>query len=406
MNTQQDSPSGGTPSSQPFIYLDHAATTPMRAEVLEAMMPYFSRTFANPSSLYGAAQDARIAIDKARDTVSMILGSRKSEIVFTSGGTESDNTAIKGAAFALQQTGNHIITTAVEHHAVLHACHQLEQFGFKISYLPVDKYGMVDPTDVDRLITDQTVLVSVMLANNEVGTIQPVAEISRIIKEHEQTMNRTIMFHSDAVQGAGFLDLNVNQLGVDLLSLSSHKIYGPKGAGILYIRHRKPFTPQQVGGGQERDRRSGTEDVAGIVGTAMALSLAETERLNTTDHCLFLRDILIEGISRNVPNSYLNGHPEKRLPNNVNFSFKGVEAEPVLVGLDLSGIAASSGSACTSASLEPSHVLLAMGQDVQFARSSLRITLGRDNTEMEIHKFLETLPPLVQRLRKLPSMKV
>ena len=293
MNNQQNAAPGGTPSSQPFIYLDHAATTPMRDEVLEAMMPYFSRTFANPSSLYGAAQDARMAIDKARDTVSTILGSRKSEIVFTSGGTESDNTAIKGAAFALQQTGDHIITTTVEHHAVLHACHQLEQFGFKISYLPVDRYGMVDPADVDRLITDQTVLVSVMLANNEVGTIQPVAEISQIIKEHEQRMNRTIMLHSDAVQGAGFLDLNVNQLGVDLLSLSSHKIYGPKGAGILYIRHRKPFTPQQVGGGQERERRSGTEDVAGIVGTAMALSLAETERQATTDRCLFLRNILI-----------------------------------------------------------------------------------------------------------------
>lgn len=405
MNNQQNAAPGGTPSSQPFIYLDHAATTPMRDEVLEAMMPYFSRTFANPSSLYGAAQDARMAIDKARDTVSMILGSRKSEIVFTSGGTESDNTAIKGAAFALQQTGDHIITTAVEHHAVLHACHQLEQFGFKISYLPVDKYGMVDPADVDRLITDQTVLVSVMLANNEVGTIQPVAEISRIIKEHEQRMNRTIMLHSDAVQGAGFLDLNVNHLGVDLLSLSSHKIYGPKGAGILYIRHRKPFTPQQVGGGQERERRSGTEDVAGIVGTAMALSLAETERPATTDRCLFLRNILIEEISQTVPDSYLNGHVEKRLPNNVNFSFKGVEAEPILIGLDLSGIAASSGSACTSASLEPSHVLLAMGQDVQLARSSLRITLGRENTETEVRKFLETLPSLVQKLRKLPAMK-
>ena len=405
MNNQQNAAPGGTPSSRPFIYLDHAATTPMRDEVLEAMMPYFSRTFANPSSLYGAAQDARMAIDKARDTVSMILGSRKSEIVFTSGGTESDNTAIKGAAFALQQTGDHIITTAIEHHAVLHACHQLEQFGFKISYLPVDRYGMVDPADVDRLITDQTVLVSVMLANNEVGTIQPVAEISQIIKEHEQRMNRTIMLHSDAVQGAGFLDLNVNQLGVDLLSLSSHKIYGPKGAGILYIRHRKPFTPQQVGGGQERERRSGTEDVAGIVGTATALSLAETERQATTDRCLFLRNMLIEEISQTVPDSYLNGHLEKRLPNNVNFSFKGVEAEPILIGLDLSGIAASSGSACTSASLEPSHVLLAMGQDVQLARSSLRITLGRENTEAEVRKFLETLPLLVQKLRKLPAMK-
>jgi len=405
MSNQQNAVAEGIAGSQPFIYLDHAATTPMRKEVLEAMMPYFSRTFANPSSLYGAAQDARMAIDKARDTISMILGSRKSEIVFTSGGTESDNTAIKGAALALQQTGSHIITTAVEHHAVLHACHQLEQFGFKISYVPVDRYGMVDPADVDRLITDQTVLVSVMLANNEVGTIQPVSEISRIIKEHEQRMNRTIMLHSDAVQGAGFLDLNVNQLGVDLLSLSSHKIYGPKGAGVLYVRHRKPFTPQQVGGGQERERRSGTEDVAGIVGTAMALSLAETERQAATDHCLSLRNILIDEISRNVPDSYLNGHVEKRLPNNVNFSFKGVEAEPILIGLDLSGIAASSGSACTSASLEPSHVLLAMGQDVQLARSSLRITLGRENTETEVRKFLETLPPLVQGLRKLPAMR-
>jgi cysteine desulfurase len=406
MNGQPYINQNTTFGARPLIYLDHASTTPMRKEVLEAMMPYFSQTFANPSSLYGAAQEARIAVDQARTTISQILGSRKSEIVFTSGGTESDNTAIKGAAFALQQTGNHIITTTIEHHAVLHACHQLEQFGFKISYVSVDRYGMVDPEDVNRLITDQTILVSVMLANNEVGTIQPVAEVSRIIREHEQKMNRTIMLHTDAVQAAGFLDLNVNQLGVDLLSLSSHKIYGPKGAGILYIRNRKPFTPQQVGGGQERDRRSGTEDVASIVGTATALSLAEAERKQTTERCLFLRNILIEQITRNVPGSHLNGHDSERLPNNVNFSFNGVEAEPILIGLDLSGIAASSGSACTSASLEPSHVLIAMGQDVQRARSSLRITLGRETTEQEIRELLKALPSLLQRLRKLPSMKV
>jgi len=395
-----------TPEIPQLIYLDHAATTPMRPEVLEAMMPYFSRTFANPSSLYGAAQEARMAIDQARETVSKILGSRKSEIIFTSGGTESDNTALKGAAFALQQTGNHIITSTIEHHAVLHACHQLEQFGFKISYVPVDRYGIIDPEDVNKLITDQTILVSVMLANNEVGTIQPLAEISQIVREHERKMNRTIMLHTDAVQGAGFLDLNVNQLGVDLLSLSSHKIYGPKGAGILYVKHRKPFTPQQVGGGQERERRSGTEDVAGIVGTATALSLAEAERTETTERCLTLRNTLIEEIERHIPNSYLNGHATMRLPNNVNFSFKGVEAEPILVGLDFSGIAASSGSACTSASLEPSHVLIAMGQDVQLARSSLRITLGRETTDHEIHKLVETLPSLIHRLRALPAMKL
>lgn len=405
MNSQPSVDPATTSGASPLIYLDHAATTPMRNEVLDAMMPYFSRTFANPSSLYGAAQEARMAVDQARDTVSRILGSRKSEIVFTSGGTESDNTAIKGTAFALQQTGNHIITTPIEHHAVLHACHQLEQFGFKISYVPVDRYGMVDPDDVARLITNQTILVSVMLANNEVGTIQPVAEISRIVRDHEQKMNRTIMLHSDAVQGAGSLDLDVNRLGVDLLSLSSHKIYGPKGAGILFVRHRKPFTPQQVGGGQERERRSGTEDVAGIVGTATALSLAESEREETSTRCLLLRNIMIDEISKNIPESYLNGHPTVRLPNNINFSFKGVEAEPVLVGLDLSGIAASSGSACSSASLEPSHVLIAMGQDVQLARSSLRVTLGRETTEQEVRKFLETLPSLLQRLRRLPSMK-
>ena len=391
---------------QPLIYLDHAATTPMRREVLEAMMPYFSQTFANPSSLYGAAQEARMAVDKARDTVAAVLGSRKSEIIFTSGGTESDNTALKGAAFALQQTGNHIITTAIEHHAVLHACHQLEQFGFKISYVPVDKYGIIDPEDVAQLITDQTILVSVMLANNEIGTIQPIADISRVVRDYEEKTNRTIMFHTDAVQAAGSLDLNVNRLGVDLLSLSSHKIYGPKGAGILYVKHRKPFSPQQVGGGQERDRRSGTEDVASIVGTSTALYLAEAERKHTTDRYLSLRDLLIEGIEQNIPDSQLNGHPTTRLPNNVNFSFKGVEAEPILVGLDLSGIAASSGSACTSASLEPSHVLIAMGQDVQLARSSLRVTLGRETTEQEIKKLIDTLPALIQRLRELPPMKV
>ena len=387
-----------------MIYMDHAATTPVRQEVLEAALPYFRDSFGNPSSIYTMAQEALKAVDESRETVARVLGARISEVVFTSGGTESDNTALKGAAFALRHLGNHIVTTSIEHHAVLHTCHQLEQFGFDVTYLPVDRDGLVDPDDVGRAITDRTVMVSVMLANNEIGTIEPVADISRVVKEEARRRNQTIVVHTDAVQAAGFLDLNVKSLGVDMLSLSAHKFHGFKGTGALYIQRGTPFEPQHMGGGQERQRRSGTENVPGIVGMAEALRLATEEREEVAAHCRHLRDKIIAVIQDTVERSRLNGHPTLRLPNNVNISFEDVEGEPILLGLDFSGICASSGSACSSASLEPSHVLLAIGLSADLAQGSLRITLGRDNTEEEVDYLLSVLPGLVNRLRAMPSL--
>ncbi|MDA0770856.1 MAG: cysteine desulfurase NifS [SAR202 cluster bacterium Casp-Chloro-G4] len=391
-------------ASGKLIYLDHSATTPVREEVLDAMMPYFSASYGNPSSIYTLAQDARKAADDARETVARILGARMSEIVFTSGGTESDNAALKGVAFALKHLGNHIITSSIEHHAVLHSCHQLEQFGFEVTYLPVDEFGLVDPEGVRQAITDQTVLVSVMLANNEIGTIEPVAEIARVVKKEAKIRKQTIMVHTDAVQGAGYLDLNVKTLGVDLMSLSAHKFYGPKGVGVLYIKRGTPFEPQSMGGGQERQRRSGTENVPGIVGLAEALRLADEEREVVSQRCIRLRDTMIEAIKEKVKKVHLNGHPTQRLPNNVNMSFENVEGEPILLGLDFSGIYASSGSACSSASLEPSHVLLAIGRQADLAQGSLRLTLGRETTDEDVEFVLSVLPGLVARLRAMPSL--
>ena len=387
-----------------LIYMDHAATTPVRPEVLDAMLPYFRESFGNPSSIYTLAQEALKAVDDSRQTVADVLGARMSQVVFTSGGTESDNTALKGAAFALRNTGNHVITTSIEHHAVLHTCHQLEQFGFEITYLPVDEYGMVDPDDVGRAITDRTVLVSTMLANNEIGTIQPVGEIARLVKERAKGQGRTIVMHTDAVQAAGYLDLDVGELGVDMLSLSSHKFHGPKGVGVLYIRRGTPFEPQQMGGGQERQMRSGTENVPGVVGMATALRLASDERDQLSSHSRRLRDRIVSELQQKIEGAHLNGHPAERLANNVNISFESVEGEPVLLGLDFAGISASSGSACSSASLEPSHVLLAIGRSADLAQGSLRITLGAANTEEEVDYLLTTLTGLVERLRAMPSL--
>ena len=387
-----------------LIYMDHAATTPVRQEALEAMLPYFRASFGNPSSIYTFAQEARKAVDESRETVAHILGARSSEIVFTSGGTESDNAALKGVAFALRNVGNHIVTTGIEHHAILHTCHQLEQFGFEITYLPVDKYGLVDPDEVGRAITDRTVLVSVMLANNEIGTIEPVPEIARVVKEEAKRRNQTTVVHTDAVQAAGFLDLDVRSLGVDMLSLSAHKFYGPKGIGLLYVKRGTPFEAQQMGGGQERQRRSGTENVPGMVGMAEALRLATVERESLSSHCTSLRDALIDGIGSAVERTYLNGHPTLRLANNVNISFETVEGEPILLGLDFAGICASSGSACSTASLEPSHVLTAIGRTADLAQASLRITLGRDNTVDDVEYFLSVIPDIVGRLRAMPSL--
>ena len=387
-----------------MVYMDHAATTPVRPEVMEAMLPYFTHRFGNASSLYTLAQESRRAVDESRESVARVLGCRTSEVVFTSGGSESDNTALKGAALALKQTGNHIITTSIEHHAVLHTCQYLEDTGFRVTYLPVDRDGLVDTEDVLKAVTDETTLVSVMLANNEIGTIQPVADMARGVKEIAKKLGRTIVFHTDAVQAAGFMDIDVNALGVDMLSLSSHKFYGPKGVGVLYVRRSTPFTPQQFGGAQERQRRAGTENVPGIVGAAVALRLASEERESSSEHCLRLRDSLIQGIQERIERVHLNGHPTLRLPNNVNFSFDGVEGEPILLGLDFAGTAASSGSACTSGALEPSHVLLALGMTPQTAQGSLRITVGRENTQEDATRLLDVLPDLVRRLRGMPSL--
>ncbi len=390
--------------SERIIYMDHAATTPMRPEVLQAMLPYFTADFGNPSSIYTIGQEARKAVDDARESIARILGARMSEIVFTSGGTESDNAALKGVAFALRSLGNHIITTAIEHHAVLHTCYQLEQFGFDVTYLPVDEYGLVDPKDVIDSITDQTILVSVMMANNEIGTIQPVEEIARLVKAEAKRRDRTIIVHTDAVQAAGFLDINARSLGVDLLSLSAHKIYGPKGVGLLYVRRGTPFEEQNAGGGQERQRRSGTENVPGIVGFAEALRLATSEREHNSAHCLRLRERLEQGVFESIDRVRLNGHPDLRLPSNVNISFEGVEGEPVLLGLDFAGVCASSGSACSSASLEPSHVLLAIGLTAEMAQGSLRITVGKDNTDEDVDYLLSVLPAMIGKLRAMPSL--
>ena len=391
-------------TTQGHIYFDHAGTTAMDQRVLEAMLPYFTQLYGNASSVHTVGQEARYALDGARERVARVLNCRNREIVFTSGGTESDNAAIQGAATALEETGRHVITASTEHHAVLHACQVLENRGWEVTYLPVDDFGQVDPQQVYNAITNETTVVSVMYANNEIGTINPIADISAAVKTRAAEFNRTIVMHTDAVQAAGYLDLDVRKLGVDMLTLSGHKFYGPKGVGVLFIRRGVPFLPLITGGGQERERRSGTENVAGIVGLAVALELADSERDAIGARCLALRDRIIAEISRRIPNCVLNGHPTERLPNNVNFSFAGVEGEPVLLGLDLQGIAASSGSACSSGSLEPSHVLLALGQTADVARGSLRITLGKDNNDSQVDRLLDVLVGLVDDLRALPTL--
>ena len=386
------------------IYLDHAGTTATDPEVLEAMLPFFTHFYGNPSSIHNVGQEARHALDTARERVAAVLNCRNNEVVFTSGGTEADNAAIHGAAVALQGTGNHIITTSVEHHAVLHTCQYLESMGFEVTYLPVDDYGAVSPEAVSNAITDRTTVVSVMYANNEIGTINPIPDIGAMVRRRAGELGRTIVMHTDAVQAAGFLDMNVRTLNVDMLSLSGHKFYGPKGSGVLFIRRGTPYLPLLLGGGQERERRSGTENIAAIVGLSVALETANAARLETGSHCAALRDRIIDRIGEEIDGAILNGHPSNRLPNNVNFSFAGVEGESLLLGLDLAGIAASSGSACSSGSLEPSHVLLALGQTAETARGSLRMTLGKNNTQEEVDYVLNVLSGLLHQLRAMPTL--
>ncbi len=386
------------------VYLDNAATTEMRAEVLESMLPYFRTNFGNPSSLYSIGQDARRAVDESREVIARSLGCRVSEIIFTSGGTESDNAAIKGAAFGSRHLGNHIITTSVEHHAVLHTCHQMEQFGFDVTYLPVDSNGMVDIDDLLSAITDKTILVSVIMVNNEIGTIQPIAQMANAVKDVGERMGRNILFHTDAVQAPGLTEIDVSQLGVDMLSLSAHKFHGPRGVGLLYMKRGIPFEPLMIGGGQERERRSGTENVAGIVGMAKALELCIDDMEEVVSKITTLQKSLIEELEQKIPGMKLNGHPTRRICNNVNVSFEGVEGEPILLGLDFSGICASSGSACSAASHEPSHVLLAIGRTAEEAQGTIRISLGRDNTQADVEYLMEILPDLVKKLRSMPAM--
>jgi cysteine desulfurase len=376
------------------IYLDHAATTALDPRVLDAMLPYLTSEYGNASSIYTLGRHAMQAIDRSREQVAELIHCRPTEIAFVGCGSESDNLAIKGMAYASQKKGNHLITSSIEHHAVLHTCQYLERAGFKTTYLPVDEYGSIDPDDVARAITDQTTLVSIMYANNEVGTIEPIAEIGRICRA------RKVPFHVDAVQAGGALPIDVTALNVDLLSLSAHKFYGPKGMGILYVRQGMRILPQLQGGSQERGRRAGTENVAGIVGTATALKLAQEEMPQVTPRIKALRDRLIEGILA-IPRSRLTGHPEQRLPNNASFCFEGVEGESILLSLDLHGIAASTGSACTSGSVDPSHVLIAMGLSPEWSHGSLRLTLGKANTEDDVEAVLTTLPGIVEKVRSL-----
>lgn len=378
------------------IYMDHSATTPVDPEVLEAMLPYFSEKFGNPSSLYTVGREARRAIEESRQKIADLIGAKKEEIIFTGSGTESDNLAIKGAAYKNRKKGDHIITSSIEHHAVLHTCKYLEAQGFKITYLPVSREGLVNPADVERAITTNTILITIMHANNEIGTIQPIEEIGKIAKE------KNIPFHTDAVQTAGKIPISVDALGVDMLSMSAHKIYGPKGVGALYLRKGVHIEPQLHGGGHERNMRSSTENVPGIIGFAKAAEFAK-ERLPENTKITNLRDSLING-ALGIKESYLNGHPTKRLPNNANFRFSYIEGESMILNLDMKGIAASTGSACSSTSLEPSHVLLAIGLRPEEAHGSLRLTLGHENTQEEVDYVVSELSGIVKKLRMISPL--
>lgn len=380
------------------IYLDHAATTPTDPQVVEAMLPYFTERFGNPSTLYSLGREAKQAMEIAREKVARAIGARPEEIVFTSGGTESDNFALEGVAFALQKKGNHIITSSIEHHAVSETCKFLQKRGFSVTYLPVDGHGRVDPEEVAKAITPQTILISIMHANNEIGAIEPIAEIARITRE------KGVCFHTDAVQTVGSLPIDVDGLGVNLLSMSAHKFYGPKGVGALYIRSGTRIVRFLHGGEQERKRRASTENIPGIVGMGKAIEIAQEKREESSKKAAALRDRLIEGLFRSLEHIRLNGHPTERLPNNVNICVEKVEGESMLLNLDARGICASSGSACTSGSLEPSSVLMAIGLPPEVAHGSLRFTVGRATTEEDIDYVLEVLPEIVGRLRAMSAL--
>ncbi|MGB9788963.1 MAG: cysteine desulfurase NifS [Dictyoglomus turgidum] len=381
------------------VYLDYAATTPVRPEVWSAMEPYLKEIYGNPSSLHSFGRESRNAIESAREKVAKAISAKPEEIIFTSGGTESNNMVLKGVAFALQDKGKHIITTPIEHHAVLEPCHFLEKLGFEVTYLPVDKYGLVDPDDLKKLVRKDTILISIMHANNEIGTIEPIKELAQIAKE------RDIYFHTDAVQTVGHIPVNVNDLGIDFLSISAHKFYGPKGIGALYIRKGTKVYPLLHGGEQEGRRRAGTENLAGIVGMGKAIELAVSELESEMKRLTELRDYFISEVERRIPDAYLNGHREKRLPNNINFSFAYIEGEALLLNLDMEGIGVSTGSACSSSSLEPSHVLSAIGVPVELVHGSLRFTLGLWTTKEDLDYTLDVLERVVDKLRAISPYK-
>ncbi len=381
-----------------YIYMDNASTTPVKKEVLDEMLPYFSENYGNPSSVYSLGSKSKNAVEIAREKVANVIGAKSKEVFFTAGGSEADNWAIKGVAFANKDKGNHIITSKIEHHGILHTCNYLEKKGFKVTYLDVDEYGVVNVEELKEAITDETILITIMFANNEIGTIQPIKEIGKIAKE------RNIYFHTDAVQAIGNIEIDVNELNIDMLSMAAHKVYGPKGTGALYVRSGVKIDSLIVGGGQERNRRAGTENVPGIVGMGKAIELAYENLEEKNTKIIKLRDRLIKGIFDNIDYVRLNGHPTNRLPGNVNICFEYIEGESLLLSLDMKGIAGSSGSACTSGSLDPSHVLLAIGLPHEIAHGSLRLSFNENNTEEEIDYAVKSLVEIVGRLRRMSPL--
>ncbi|MDF2546529.1 MAG: cysteine desulfurase NifS [Anaerosolibacter sp.] len=380
------------------IYLDYSATTPVKQEVLNEMLPYFTEKFGNPSSIHSFGREAKQAVDVARDRIAKAIGAKQEEIFFTGGGSEADNWAIKGIVYANKEKGNHIITTKIEHHAVLHTCEYLEKNGFEVTYLDVDQYGMIDIDQLKNAITDKTILITLMFANNEIGTIQPIKEIGALAKE------RKVYFHTDAVQAFGNVNINVNDLNIDMMSISAHKIYGPKGVGALYIRKGVKINALLHGGAQERRRRAGTENLPGIVGFGKAAELAMQNLDTHITHTASLRDRLVKGILDKVDFVKVNGHPIHRLPGNVNFAFEFIEGESLLLSLDMLGISGSSGSACTSGSLDPSHVLMAIGLTHEIAHGSLRLSIGDFTKEEDIDYVINELPKIVDRLRQMSPL--
>ena len=380
------------------VYMDHAATTPVDPLVVKAMLPYFSECFGNASSLHSLGRDAFEAVEAARQKVANLIGSEKKEIIFTSGGTESDNLAIKGVAYKNRDKGNHIITSSIEHPAALETCRHMESEGFKVTYLPVDRLGMINLADLEKAITEKTILITIMHGNNEIGTIEPVEEIGKIARE------RKVYFHTDAVQTVGKIPIDVKSMNADLLSMSAHKIYGPKGVGALYVAKEVRCEPIIHGGGHERGMRSSTENVAGIVGLGESAELAKQRMATDMPYLTDLRDKLTKGVLESIQQSYLNGHPSKRLPNNANFRFTAIEGESLIMGLDAKGIAGSTGSACSSKKLEASHVLLAIGLNDVEAHGSLRLTLGRENTDEDVEYVLNALQEVVGGLRSMSPL--